>query len=338
MDEKVIFIEALTETHIVALTIILCILAIILWILAIIWGIKWARRKRNKSAQASAFVPEPPAGGTQRSVSISCRLCKKDITEDQFDRLVSKSSADDIEPKCPICGKAVVSQEFGCPTCRYNFWAYGNLLGHQVACPNCSIQVTLPTIEEWSKLVKGSGKFKWKVVSSGSGEATTTGGLDDIVSGITSGRFRPDDISASHEFAPWRSLRKMCDEHFKLRKLYDPLGAYTFQVGMIVGCTFFVLFLIGHLIHGLMGMGGTYLLWALFGILGFVLAPTIIGLVIVYFIAGACGVPLHFACLGVFVVSVMASLAGLIGGGIGYGVTWVVAKATGLEGKRTVNW
>jgi hypothetical protein len=58
----------------------------------------------------------------------------------------------------------------------------------------------------------------------------------------------------------------------------------------------------------------------------------------VYVIARACGIPLLGAYIGVLLIGLTAGLAYLIGMGIGRGVTWVFAKATGVEAKRAVNW
>jgi hypothetical protein len=273
-------------------------------------------------------------------VSVSCRNCKKDFTESNLGSLISKSSAVDIKPKCPTCKKdcTVVSREIGCPSCKRNFWAFTGLNGRKVDCPNCSAEITLPTAEEWAKLKNDGSQFKWNLVSADSGEEANAHGLEDMVTRITSGRCRPDDICAAHSLAPWRKMRDACDEHFELRKLYDPLGVYTHRAGNIVGVTFGILYLVGNVIGGLMTMGGTYLLVAIFGILGVVLTPTIIGLVIVYFIARVCGISLLWAYIGVVLTVLGACLAYLIGMGIGRGATWVFAKATGIEGRRTVNW
>lgn len=278
--------------------------------------------------------------GTQAGVSVSCGKCKKDFTESNLGSLISKLSAVEIKPKCPTCKKncTVVSREIGCPSCKRSFWAFTGLNGHKLDCPNCSAEITLPTDEEWTKLKEEASQFNWKVVSADSGEEANAHGLEDIATRIKSGKFRPDDICAAHSLAPWRKMRDACDEHFELRKLYDPLGAYTRRAGNIVGITFCILYLVGHVIVGLMTMGGTYLLAAIFGILAVVLTPTIIGLGIMMVIARACGIPLLGAYIGVLLIGLTAALAYLIGMGIGHGATWVFAKATGVEGRRTVNW
>jgi hypothetical protein len=171
-----------------------------------------------------------------------------------------------------------------------------------------------------------------------SGEEWKAGGIDDIAARMARGAVKAGDLCAPHVLAPWREMRKACDGHFALRKLYDPVGAYSVQVGLIVGGTLAGLFLIAHFIVGVMTMGGTYLLAALFGVLAIALTPTVVGLIVLIVVARACGIPLLGAVLGVGLVLLTAVIMFFIGMGIGYGITWVIATLAGAHKRRAVSW
>lgn len=272
--------------------------------------------------------------------TIYCKKCDKDFPVESIDSFVSLESKDEMSWKCSGCKKEYKDKlELGCPSCLKNFWILSGLLGNDIECPHCKTRLVLPTRNNWEdenkQLEEG---FKLTVSPSSGGPELHYIGRDKITDAITNNKVKGIDICYSFKFSPIRTLKEVCDEHFSLRKLYDPVGAYSSQVGVIIGFIFLAIYLIGWLIGGIIKLGSPFLLYALFGILAVVLTPTVIGLFIVYLIASSVGVPLLGAYLGVLFVVISAAAAFGIGYGLGYGIMRLISKIIKLENKRVVDW
>jgi DNA-directed RNA polymerase subunit M/transcription elongation factor TFIIS len=287
-------------------------------------------------------VSEVDATIEEAEVTVPCSSCKQEYTVSNYDSLITDTSTDDMmemKTTCPICHveHTIVARDLGCPACRKNYRVYIGLDGHGIDCPHCGALISLPTEAERSDFAAGKD-YEWRVVPTGNEEEITSNGLSDVVARITDGTFGPNDDCAVHESAPWRKLRDVCDEYFDVRKLYDPVGASSERAGNIIGVTLCVLYLVAHVVYGAMVMGSAYIVAAVCGILAVVLTPTIIGLIIVYVVAKAFGIPLLGAYIGVILVALTAALVFWIGCGVGRGVMGMIARATDLEAKRVVMW
>jgi hypothetical protein len=161
--------------------------------------------------------------------------------------------------------------------------------------------------------------------------------LQQVGRAMKDGKLRGTDLCMQHEFAPPRELADICREHFSLRRLCDPVGAYASLAASAGGILLAVLYVIGWFV-GLAGAGQKFLLMGVFGILGVALTPTVIGLFVVYLIAGACGVPLLWAYLGTLAAALVGVVIFFVGRAIGYGVGVVAGKLIRLQERRLVRW
>ena len=201
--------------------------------------------------------------------------------------------------------------------------------------------IRLPTEDEWPRLNQAAYAFKWEVVSSTTRTPIIFRGLQHLSRAIVSGELDQTDTCKVHKFAPSTSLREACDQHSVLRKLYNPERVFCRRASLVLGITFAVAYLVAAIITGLTTMGGTFLAYLLFGILGVVLTPTIIGLFVLYVIAVACGMSVGLligACLGVALGALIAGASFLVGCGVGYVAGLTLAKLLGLQRKRAVCW
>jgi hypothetical protein len=283
----------------------------------------------------------PPAGTAPAgaaSVSVKCSGCKRKFDQTNLQALVSPVAT--LKLMCPKCMKsaAVAVRELGCPRCRQSVWVSPLIMGNAVQCPHCHAALPLPTEAEWKEQEKQAAAFRWTVQASASGTPVTFENLESLTAAITKGEVAQSDACTTHAFAPRKELREVCDPHFALRNLYDPVGAWVARVGGATGATFVVLYLLACLIRGLATMGASFLLYVLLGAAAVLLTPTIIGLFIVYLIARACEAPLLWAYLGVLLGGLVGYGLFLLGNGIGRVTMYIIAKLTGMERKRTVIW
>ena len=295
------------------------------------------------SDEAFAKAPDCSAADTAAAedapstVSINCGQCKQDF-DVQAQSLVSTTSADDTKPNCPKCNKPCTSvqpKEIGCPFCRRAFWMDGHLFDSRVECPHCRKELRIPAADN---MARAAEEFKWEIIPAAGGEPRVLTGVNRIAQAICAGQLHPNDTCREHEFAPPRPLREACDEHFALHILYDPKAAYIKRAGEIGGIALLIMYLVAHVVGGIISMGGTYILAAVFGIAAVLLTPTVIGLFIVYIIAKACGIPLLGAYLGVLIIAIIGVIFYFIGVGIGRGVMALLVRPLKLERKRAVNW
>ncbi len=291
---------------------------------------------------------EDNAGEVEGKITIKCKSCEERIgpvgsrfATTELGPLISASSPEDIKPICPHCQAEcrVESREFGCPACHASFWAYDGLLGHGITCPHCGSELELPSEEKWKKLAEAAhNQVHWLVRPAESEGEMVEVGEEDLVTLIRNGRVGPDTACVLHEFAPPIPLREACDEHVALRRLYDPVGVWMRRGGEVFGALFCALYVVGHVVGGLMIMGTQYLLVALFGVLAVALTPTVVGLFIVYVIARGMGIPLLGAYVGVLLVVLSAGLVFFLGSFAGKGLAWLAAKVAGVERRRVVGW
>jgi hypothetical protein len=278
------------------------------------------------------------ADSKQNGISLTCSNCKHQFVHTDMQSLVAPKA--EITPTCPKCTKSftVASREIGCPGCHQSFWIALPIMGNGVNCPHCHAALTLPTEDQWKELEKSATAFRWTILSSATGNALNVDSIESLGAAIEKGDAGKDDQCTVHNFAPKKKFRELCDQHFALRKLYDPVGAWVERVGDITGTSLVVLYVLAHIIGGVSAMGGTYILAAIFGILAIVLTPTIIGLFIVYVIAKACHIPLLGAYFGVLLAALIGVGVFFLGRGIGRLTMRIIAKLTALESKRIVTW
>jgi uncharacterized protein YbaR (Trm112 family) len=270
------------------------------------------------------------------SDTIYCKKCDKYFPIERLESFISVESKDEISWKCSTCKEEHKDKlELGCTFCRKNFWILSGLLGNNIECPHCKTKLQLPSSTNWdeenNKLKEG---FKLTVFPSSGDSAIYYSNLNDLADDITNNKVKGSDLCNTFEYSPIRSLKEVCNRHFSLRKLYDPIGAYSPKVGKIVGSIFLVIYLTVWLIGGIMKLGTPFLLYALFGILAVGLTPTVIGVFIVYFIARSVGVHLIYPYLGVLLVGFTSAASFGIGYGLGYGVMRLLSKIIRLKNTR----
>jgi hypothetical protein len=290
------------------------------------------------SVRSKDMNTEQNADSKQNEVSLTCSNCKHQFVHTDMQSLVAPKA--EIAPTCPKCSKpfTVASREIGCPGCQQSFWVAVTIMGNGVKCPHCQTTLPLPTEDQWKELEKSASGFRWTIVSSATGKTLSFDNLDSIGAAIAKGDAGKDDECTVHKFAPKKKFRELCDKHFALRKLYDPVGAWVERIGDITGTSLVILYILAHIIGGVSAMGGTYILAAIFGILAIVLTPTIIGLFIVYVIAKACNIPLLGAYFGVLLAGLIGVGVFFLGRGVGRLAMRIIAKVTALERKRVVVW
>jgi len=197
----------------------------------------------------------------------------------------------------------------------------------------------LPTRTNWDEEEKQLKEgLKLTVISSANGSDIQLKNHDEIKEAILNKTIDGSNLCYSYKFSSISSLREVCNDHFSLRKLYDPVGAYSPKVSKFFGIVFIVLHLIAWLTGGIIKLGSPFLLYALFGILAVVLTPTVIGLFIVYLIARSVGVPLLGSYLGVLLFCITTAISFGIGYGLGHVIMWFVAKIIKLDDKKVVDW
>jgi len=274
----------------------------------------------------------------QKEVSLKCSNCKHQFVHTDMQSLVALKA--EIAPTCPKCTKpfAVAAREIGCPDCHQSLWVALPIMGNGVKCPHCQATLPLPTEDQWKELEKSATVFRWTILSSATGNTLGFDNLESIGASIAKGDARKDDECTVHKFAPKKKFRELCDKHFVLRKLYDPVEAWVERIGDITGTSLVILYILAHIIGGVSVMGGTYILAAIFGILAIVLTPTIIGLFIVYVIAKACNIPLLGAYFGVLLAVLIGVGVFFLGRSVGRLAMRIIAKLTALERKRVVVW
>ena len=294
-----------------------------------------------------ADVPAPtaPTGAPARvvpdvTVTVPCGPCKKDYTLPASTCVLTVQPTDRTKPACPTCKKAspLPFNPLGCPSCWGKLWVLSSLMGRTIACPHCRSRLELPSSKRHEELVGTSGLFHWSVRRAVGGDVLRFDGLESLVAAMKAGKVGPVDTCVQHEFGVPGTLRETCKRHPALRKLYDPVGVYCSSAAIGTGVAFAAIYLVAWFVGGLIQWGGAFLLFALFGVLGAALTPTFIGLLIVYIIARACGIPLLGAYLGVLLVALTTVVAFGIGAGLAYGVTRVIAGLTGLHRRRVVAW
>lgn len=275
---------------------------------------------------------------SQTSVTVKCSNCKHKFSPSNLQLLVAPTA--DLTALCPKCNKsaAVATREIGCPTCNRSVWISPLIMGNGVQCPHCQSALPLPTEDQWKELEKKAAAFQWTVLSLASGQTLAFDSLGSLTAAITNGEVVAGDACTAHAFAPREKLRTVCDRHFALRKLYDPVGAWVEHVGDITGATLVILFILASIIRGLWTMGGTFLLSAIFGIAAVFLTPTVLGLFVVYLIARACHVPLLWPYFGVLLAVLICAILFFLGKGLGRLTMFIIAKLTSLNAKRVVLW
>jgi len=268
-------------------------------------------------------------------VSLTCGNCKHKFIHTNLQSLVAPKP--EITPACPKCTKpfTVASREIGCPSCHKSLWVSLSIMGNRVTCLHCRAELPLPTEDQWKELVLS---VRWTIFSSATGNVLNFDNLESLGAAIAKAEATKDDEYTMHRFTPKKKLRYLCDQHFALRKLYDPVGAWVERVGKITGISFVALYVLATIINGLVAMGGTFLLAVIFGIFAIVLTPTGIGLFIVYVIARACNIPLLWSYFGVLLGCIIGVGVFFLGRGIGVLTMHIIAKLTALENKRVVTW
>ena len=272
--------------------------------------------------------------------TLYCSKCEKDYPIESLGSFISKEPKNVKSWQCSTCNKDnKINEELGCPHCLKNFWILSGIFGNTIECPHCKTKLELPDRTTWDEKYRQSKhKFMLTVVPSSSESEIHYNDRNKIAEDMSNNKIRGTDKCYTYKFAPVRKFLKICSKNFSLRKLYDPVGAYSNRVGKILGYIFVVIYLTGVIIGGILKMGSPFLLYALFGILGVALTITVIGLFIVYLIVRAVGISLLGAYLGVLLVAIASFISFGIGYGLGYGITWLLLKISKLEKKRAVNW
>lgn len=314
--------------------------------------------------QLGAVAGHPEGGATEETqqvnISYCCKACKKAFQVRDPGELMGLSAEAASRLQCPACHEKqdILPKEIGCPACRGSFWASISLFGSRVVCPLCGAPCDVPTDKQWAELEKKSAKFQWTVLCSETGTAATVATLEDLVDGIVKGRFKPEDACLRHEYAPPVALRKACDEHFALRRLYDPVGAWRDRVGVCAGVGLIVLAVLCVPLAPLLAGDRKAALEAL------AITGALLGV-------GAVGIVLHilsalsktFGCIGWVVLVVVALgvqiglglppvaavfvlfIGGLVivglywlGAAIGRGLTWTALTLSGCGKRRVIDW
>jgi len=277
--------------------------------------------------------------GPGATVAMYCKKCKKDFDVSVSQCVLAVEPKADEHPKCPACQTPGVSffPGFGCSHCWKPFFAPWSVLGKTVRCPHCGARLDLPAEDKFKELVTQGNQHKWSVKRATDGAIIRFRGMEDLVAAMNSGKVLPGDSCMEHALAVPRDLKRSCDERLELRKLYDPVAAYTRKGGIVTGVVLAVAYIVSVPIYGVMQNGGAFLLWLAFGLAGVVLTPTVIGLFIVYFVATACGVSLVGAYLGVLLGMLICFGVFLVGVGLGCGAVRVLGATLGLR-KRAMQW
>lgn len=274
-------------------------------------------------------------------LSIKCTQCRAQIPVVATDVLVAAGPGATIEINCLKCSKmtAAVAQAWACPNCHETFRA-GDLLGaRSLVCPLCRADVTLPDEKRRTVLQTQASSYRW-IVRGGAPDspAARFSGLDELTTAMTTGRVLQNDACQVHDMAPAEKLRDVADRYPKLRALYDPAGAARKTAGDVAGGILVIAYLIADIVAGAILFGDEFWLILLFGTLMVLFAPTIIGAIVIYFIAAGMGIPAIAAGLGVLGIMVAAALVFLVGKGLGTVLASLWATATGLHAKRRLNW
>lgn len=204
-------------------------------------------------------------------------------------------------------------------------------------CPHCTSLLKIPGTTGLERLQLKTDQFEWVVRRRRSDTDIQLSGLQELSEAINTGRVAGKDLCMVHRLAPPEVLKEACDRHYDIRRLYDPIGAYSARAFGVSVFTLGVLYALSSIVWAIVQGWGLFLL---FGLLGIILTPTIVGLIIVYFIAAFCGVPLlpaYFGVLlGLILLALVSVIVGLLGGGIVYVLVWLMLKVLGVGKKPMV--
>ena len=280
------------------------------------------------------------------SLSLSCKKCKEEILLVSIEGLYGQNVDDIIQPVCPKCSQVNILNtiQLFCPNCKQNYVTAMLLGSKNIPCITCEDTIYVPTKEELEEDKKNAKLYKWYITPKEGDKEIQYDGLESLKQAIAEGSIDGNSLCRINSRAQTISLKKACDSHWKLKKLYDPLGVYCEKAGWFNCISAFIIIILSAVICAVTSTIKPPIPWShtIVGLLTFLLAPTLIGAIITLVIAAIVfNINPIAACIGgmvglLYLMGVM--IISFLWGIIAMAIVYLIGKLTGTDKNKIVDW